>query len=575
VPAVRRGGARVALGLTGAVFDRAAEELEGFARPLWGIVPLVAGGGEFDHWDLVRTGLANGTDPEHPQYWGATRDRDQRMVEMASIGLALALVPEHVWEPLSPLARERLVAWLDGINRYEPHGNNWQFFRVLVNLGLRRVGAPVAQEPLEASLHLLESHYVADGWYRDGEIPGNFDLYVAWAYHFYGLVYAVVAAREDPDRCKRFRERARRFALDFEHWFDPGGAVVPFGRSLTYRFAAVSFWAALAFADEEALPWGRIKGLYLRHLRDWARRPIAGPDGVLTIGYSYDNLLAAESYNSPGSPYWAMKAFLALALPESHPFWRVPEEPLPEPEGVSIQPAPGMILSRDETQALMLSGGRGIWFVRQGAAKYGKFAYSSAFGFSLDSDDPAFRQLSDSMLLLRDPDGVVAVRRHVEACEVRGELVWSRWRPMRDVVVETVLSGRAPWHVRLHRLRTERPLRAVEAGFSVGWDGGEPTEPPADSLEEPGAARVLVRGGLSGIRDLGGARPGRVVPMAPNTNLVEPRTLCPVLECDLEPGEHWLACAVLATDRPESADFSAPPDVPEEARRWLEDSALP
>jgi hypothetical protein len=518
----------------------------------------------------VRTGLVNGTDPDHAQYWGATRDRDQRMVEMASIGLALALVPEHVWEPLPAVARERLVAWLDGINRHEPHGNNWQFFRVLVNLGLRRVGAPVAAEPLEASLRLLESHYVGDGWYRDGEIPGNFDLYVAWAYHFYGLVYAVLSADEDPDRCKRFRERARRFALDFEHWFDSRGAVIPYGRSLTYRFAAASFWAALAFADEEAIPWGRVKGIYLRHLRDWARRPIAGADGVLTIGYAYDNLLASESYNSPGSPYWAMKAFLVLALPDAHPFWHAAEEALPEPAEPSVQPAPGMILSRDATQALMLSGGRGIWFMRQGAAKYGKFAYSSVFGFSLDSDDPASRYVSDSGLLLRAADGAPSVRRHVEACEVRGELVWSRWRPMPEVVVETVLTGCAPWHVRLHRLRTEIPLRAVEGGFAVGWDGGDPTEPPAASLAGPGAARVVVRGGLSGISDLGGERPGRILPMAPNTNLMEPRTLCPVLECDLAPGEHWLACAVLATDRPESADFRAPPGVPDEARRWLE-----
>ena len=36
-----------------------------------------------------------------------------------------------------------------------------------------------------------------------------------------------------------------------------------------------------------------------------------------------------EDYNAPGSPYWALKTYLMLALPESHPFWQAEEQPLP------------------------------------------------------------------------------------------------------------------------------------------------------------------------------------------------------------------------------------------------------
>ncbi|MFW8643426.1 DUF2264 domain-containing protein [Rhizobium beringeri] len=77
-----------ALGAAGAIFDRAAADLEGFARPLWGIVPLVAGGGVFPHWDLYRRGLANGTNPAHPEYWGDLADRNQRLVEAPAVGFA-------------------------------------------------------------------------------------------------------------------------------------------------------------------------------------------------------------------------------------------------------------------------------------------------------------------------------------------------------------------------------------------------------------------------------------------------------------------------------------------------------
>ena len=88
----RRGSGRV----TGAHFSETAAELEGFSRPLWGLVPLAAGGGEFDGWELYRHGLTNGTDPHHPEYWGDPADRDQRLVEMAAFGLGLALTP-HIF----------------------------------------------------------------------------------------------------------------------------------------------------------------------------------------------------------------------------------------------------------------------------------------------------------------------------------------------------------------------------------------------------------------------------------------------------------------------------------------------
>ena len=91
------GGARVRLGTFGAHYAPRVAELEGYARPLWGIVPLVAGGGTFDHWDRWVAGLAHGTDPESAEYWGpCTDDIDQRMVEMAAIGFALAFTPAHL-----------------------------------------------------------------------------------------------------------------------------------------------------------------------------------------------------------------------------------------------------------------------------------------------------------------------------------------------------------------------------------------------------------------------------------------------------------------------------------------------
>ena len=174
--------------------------------------------------------------------------------------------------------------------------------------------------------------------------------------------------------------RARQFAGAMRHWYGPDGAALPFGRSLLYRFAHAGFWGALAYAGVEALPWGQIKGYYLRNLRWWARQPAFDRDGVLSIGYAYPNLMVSEGYNSAGSPYWAMKAFLPLALGETHPFWsaeEVPPESFAEPVPL---PEPGMVAQHLPGQIVMLSSGQDYRHQWRGMAeKYGKFAYSTRY----------------------------------------------------------------------------------------------------------------------------------------------------------------------------------------------------
>ena len=262
VPHLSPGGARARLGSFGSTFAPRVAELEGFARPLWGIVPLVAGGGTFAHWDRWSAGLAHGTDPESPEYWGPCGEAvDQRMVEMAAIGFALAFTPEHLWDPLTGRQRDHVVEWLRGIERGEPAQNNWQFFRLLVQMGFERVGVAIDREAQARSVALLDSFAIDRGWYTDGA-GGSIDYYVPFAFHTYGLVLAA-SGLGDRDAAERYVERARRFAPEFQHWFAPDGGAFPFGRSMTYRMAQGSFWGALALADVDALDWATVRGLAL------------------------------------------------------------------------------------------------------------------------------------------------------------------------------------------------------------------------------------------------------------------------------------------------------------------------
>ncbi|WP_030909110.1 DUF2264 domain-containing protein [Streptosporangium amethystogenes] len=550
VPHLGPGRARLRLGGNTAHYDDAAAELEAFARPLWGLAPLAAGGGAFEHWELWRRGLAAGTDPGHEEFWGAVTDVDQRLVEAAAIGLALALAPEVVWDPLSDRERDGLASWLLRSMTVEAVDNNWQFFPVMVGLGLDRVGVRFDPGPNLARLERLESFALGGGWYSDGPTAQR-DYYVPFAMHYYGLVYATLAADRDSVRAGRLRERAAAFALDFQHWFTSGGAAVPFGRSLTYRFAQGAFWGALAFAGVEALPWGEVKGHLMRHLRWWFGRPIRDRAGLLTLGYGYAQPALTEQYNAPGSPYWALKAFLPLALAPGHPFWTAEEKAARELAATSVQPEAGVALMRCERgrQVVMLSAGQHHTWVRHGAAKYAKFAYSTSFGFSVPGGSWGLEQGAFDSTLAMSDDGT-----HWRPCEVPEDLssddglLHARWTPWPDVEVDTWLLPRPPWHIRVHRLRSGRGLLSAEGAFAVDRD------PAAHrATEGPGHARLDSPAGLCVIEDLRGARSGELVLPLPGTNVIVPRTVIPTLRGEHEPGEHWLACAVLGLSGPWSS----------------------
>jgi hypothetical protein len=582
LPYVSTCGARVRLGSFGAVFEAAVAELEGFARPLYGIVPLTVGGGDFDHWDRLAAGLEAGTDPGSDEYWGPVAgDADQRMVEQAAIGLALAFCPEQAWEPLTPTAQRNLVTWLNGVFEHEPAKNNWQFFRVLVALGLERVGVPFDRGAVAASLERIERYRLGDHWYADGK-RGPVDYYVPFAFHTYGLFYA--AANDlglgDDARAQDFRQRAAGFASDFQHWFAPDGAAVPMGRSLTYRFALASFWGALAWANvDSGLSWGTVRGLSLRHLRWWAGRPISDRDGVLSVGFAYDNRRLSESYNSPASPYWCLKAFAPLAAPADHPFWTADEEELsPLDSPVTLSDA-GWVVARDAHQAVALVARRApdLELPEQAAAKYRKFAYSSVFGFSGDFADALGVVHTDSMLALSDADasdrmsGVAELSEQIASLLVRtgagghrrvrlgsaragveDGLAWSTWWPWPDVRIDTVcVAVDGAWHLRFHRTRNERPLHAIESGFAVGFTPvrGEPD--PASAEVRPGVAVFRTNLGCSAIVEWEAAREGRregsVRALPPNANLMHPHVAVPLLSRSLPAGDHRLACAVFAS----------------------------
>ena len=467
-PYYSAGCARLHLGETGVTYNRTAIELEAFSRPLWALVPFWVGGGSDPEFETIyRKGLAAGSDPQSPEYWGTTGEYDQCYVEMAAIACGILTAPEKVWAPLTDAEKQNLAAWLGQINAHTIPDCNWQFFRILVNLALKSTGMPYSPELLEDGLAKIDSYYSGDGWSTDGASVQK-DYYIPWAIQYYGLLYSKFAADTDPQRAALYRQRAMLFSRQFVYWFDANGAALPFGRSLTYRFAQNCFWAACIWAGLEPLPLPVMKGLIVRNFNWWLEQKMFDRDGILTIGYCYPQMYMAERYNAPGSPYWGMKSFLLLALPDDYPFWTAEAASMPALDALKPMPFANMLVQRRAGRVTAYAAG-----VNEGHGhgqfpeKYAKFAYDTRFGFCASRSREVLCQAAPDSMLAFVLDDNVFVRKVSKTWEIEAGSVTAQWSPFPGIEVTTTITPTAAGHRRHHEIDSIYACDAYDTGFAV------------------------------------------------------------------------------------------------------------
>jgi uncharacterized protein DUF2264 len=313
--------------------------------------------------------------------------------------------------------------------------------------------------------------------------------------------------------------------------------------------------------------------------------------------------------------YWACLAFICLAVPADHPFWTSEEEQAwPAIPPTKPLKHPGHIMSYLGGHCMLLSSGQACGYPMKGThAKYGCFAYSSAFGYSVPPGLFSLEQYALASQLGFSDDGgeYWKTRRKSEyaGLETRGDeqtpVLVSLWKPFPDVAVKTILvppqEATPNWHLRIHHVTAGREVMTADGAFAIRnvsattgryldpYDAkaGEGTSPKiignydlntpeawADGLQ--GAFAVSVAAGASGIKALedGSKRRANLVNADPNSNLVENRTTIPTLQHTISAGESgWLVTAVYARPVGEGVakdsfleGWDAPPAVP----AWLE-----
>ncbi len=533
-PFYSESGARIHVGVTSTHYENDTIPMEAFARPLWGLVPFWTGGGsdpEFE--ELYRKGLEAGPDPSHPDYWHTCRDYDQKFCEMAAIAFGMLFCPEKVWEPLSERGKDNLVEWLWEINRNECCACNWQFFSIMTNVALYKAGRPYDKKRLQEGLDCIDAYYDAGGWYNDGN-GGDKDYYNPFVMVTYGMVYARFMEKEDPERCRRYIERALAFGKDYIYWFSEDGSAFAYGRSMTYRFAQAAYFSVCALCGVEVFPLPVLKGILARHLTHWLNLPIWDNADILSIGYAYPNLQMSESYNAPGSPYWAMKAFMFLGLPEDHPFWAAECAPLPKLDERKYLEHAGMVIQRGKENVVALVPGR---LVADGHShtveKYSKFAYSSKFGFSIMRSNVTLAECAPDSMLAFEAYGYFFVKDVIDPdFTVSDERLIFSWSPIKGIHVKTTIEPTQTGHIRTHEITSDVECKAYDCGFAVSTDDRK----PYSRTENEDTSCVENEDGYCSVRAVEGDGAGQVLIPDPNTNLMSSKTSIPMAVYAIRPG---------------------------------------
>lgn len=315
--------------------------LEAFGRTLCGVAPWLELEGltgeeaarqqQWRAWAVE--GLERAVDPASPGRMAFDLP-GQTLVDAAFLSHALLRAPRQLAGKLVPKAKERLISALKATRATNPCRTNWLLFSAMVESALRLLGCTdFDRMRIDYAVRMFQLWYKGDGVYGDGE-PFHADYYNSFVIH--PMLLDILAANPDleqdyPALYGLSLDRAARYGAILERLIGPDGSYPVVGRSITYRFGAFQLLSQLALqhrlGGEGPSPAQVRCGLTAVLRRVMAAPGLFDASGWLQPGVYGLQPNLAEGYINTGSLYLCCAFFLPLGLPDSDPFWAMPDEP--------------------------------------------------------------------------------------------------------------------------------------------------------------------------------------------------------------------------------------------------------
>ncbi|MFD2936257.1 DUF2264 domain-containing protein [Spirosoma flavum] len=314
----------------------AVSHLEALGRTMAGLAPWLDLNGDGDvqegllrqrYLDTARQAIANGVDPQSPDYLNFTKN-GQPLVDAAFLAHGLVRSPK-LWNALSTHEQANVISALQSSRVIKPGYNNWLLFSAMVEAALLKYAGSGDELRMDYAIRQHQTWYKGDGAYGDGP-DFHWDYYNSYVIQpmLLDIVKTLVdAGKADKVLYETLLTRAQRYAIVQERLIGPDGSFAAFGRSLAYRCGAFQLLAQIALQGNlpSELGAGQVRSALTAVIHRTMDIPgTFDAKGWLQIGLCGHQPAIGETYISTGSLYLCSVAFLPLGLPVSDPFWSAP-----------------------------------------------------------------------------------------------------------------------------------------------------------------------------------------------------------------------------------------------------------
>ena len=244
----------------------------------------------------------------------------QQLVELGGLSVALTILPDLLWKPLSQEVKDKLADIFLSYGDGPTVPNNWRFFNNFILSFLNHQGYSINEDYLKLLLAETLKDYSGHGWYNDSPA---FDYYSMWGFQTYSAIWSIYYGETYPEITELYQKNLSEMTESYPYMFGRDGKMIMWGRSIAYRTAAIAPLPFLSLSNNVNYGWLRriASGVLLQFLQN--KKFLS--NGIPTLGFYGAFESSVQSYNCRGSVYWMGKAFLGLLLPADNPFWTTKE----------------------------------------------------------------------------------------------------------------------------------------------------------------------------------------------------------------------------------------------------------